>query len=230
MYLEEDKQEEEYENEEEQEVQEEDDGAETALNARHKICTLNIIGQIEGHVCLPPQNKTTKYEHVLPQLALVEENDDIEGLLVLLNTVGGDVEAGLAIAEMISTISKPTVSLVLGGGHSIGIPLAVSCNYSFISPSATMTMHPIRMTGLVIGASPTWEYFEKVQSQVLSFIARNSAVSEAKLKKLMLSTGKISNDIGTILFGEEAVSLKLINSLGGIGEAVSKLYEMIEKN
>lgn len=163
---------------------------------KHKIYLLNIIGQIEGHTILPPQNKTTKYEHVIPQLTVVEEDQEIEGLLVTLNTVGGDVEAGLAIAEMINTMSKPTVSLVIGGGHSIGVPLAVAADYSFITQSATMTLHPIRMNGLVIGAAQTYEYFDNVQKQVMGFIERNSGIKATELQQLMANTGQISNDIG----------------------------------
>jgi ATP-dependent protease ClpP protease subunit len=196
--------------------------------AKHKVHLLNIIGQIEGHTVLPPQNKTTKYEHVVPQLTVVEQDEEIEGLMVTLNTVGGDVEAGLAIAEMISTMSKPTVSLVIGGGHSIGVPLAVATDYSFISQSATMTLHPIRMTGLIIGATQTYEYFDKVQKQVVHFIERNSNIAGERLKELMLATGQISNDIGTILFGHEAVEKGIINEVGGVGDAFRKLYEQIE--
>jgi len=203
-------------------------GTIAAKKPRHKVFCLNIIGQVEGHTILPEQQKTTKYEHVIPQLSVIEEDESFEGLLVTLNTVGGDVEAGLAIAEMISTMSKPTVSLIIGGGHSIGVPMAVAANYSFITRSATMTIHPIRMTGLVIGASQTYEYFDKVQQQVMSFIERNSNISAENLNKLMLSTGKISNDIGTILFGHEAVEKGLVDAVGGIREAFDKLYEMIE--
>ncbi|MCL2739813.1 MAG: ATP-dependent Clp protease proteolytic subunit [Oscillospiraceae bacterium] len=204
-------------------------GVITPEKSKHKVFCLNIIGHVEGHALLSPQQKTTKYEHVIPQLTLVEEDDTIEGLLVTLNTVGGDVEAGLAIAEMISTMGKPTVSLIIGGGHSIGVPLATSSNYSFIAQSATMTLHPIRMTGLVIGASQTYEYFDKVQQQVMRFIERNSKIKYAELKKLMNATGQISNDVGTILFGHEAVEKGIIDSVGGIREAFDKLYEMIEK-
>lgn len=198
--------------------------------ARHRVHVLNIIGQIEGHQSLSSNNKTTKYEHVIPQLTIVEEDTEIEGLLIILNTVGGDVEAGLAIAEMIAGISKPTVSIVIGGGHSIGVPLAVAANYSFIAQTATMTLHPIRMSGTIIGASQTYEYFEKVQQQVLSFIDRNSRISTTRLKRLTSATGQISNDIGTILFGEEAVKLGIINSVGTIGDAFAKLYKLIEKS
>ncbi len=199
------------------------------VNAPHKIHCLTIIGQIEGHMLLPPQSKTTKYENVIPTLASIEENSEIEGLLILLNTMGGDVEAGLAIAEMISTMSKPTVSLVLGGGHSIGVPLAVASKYSYIVPSATMTIHPIRMTGTIIGSSQTYNYFQKVQDRVVSFIARNSNTSKDEVLRLMLETDNIANDVGTIIFGEEAVSHGIIDSVGGLSDALCKLYELIEQ-
>lgn len=199
-------------------------------NAKHNIHCLTIIGQIEGHTILPPQNKTTKYENVIPTLVNIEENQDIEGLLILLNTVGGDVEAGLAIAEMISSMSKPTVSLVLGGGHSIGVPLAVASKHSYIVPSATMTIHPIRINGTVIGASQTYEYFDKVRDRVIHFIAENSSIGRDKLLKLMLDTNEISNDVGTILFGEEAVNNGLIDEVGGLNDALNKLYDMIESD
>lgn len=198
------------------------------INAPHNIHCLTIIGQIEGHNILPPNNKATKYEDVLPTLINIEENKDIEGLLILLNTVGGDVEAGLAISEMIASMSKPTVSIVLGGGHSIGVPLAVSSDKSFIVPSATMTIHPIRTNGLVIGAIQTYEYFNKVQDRVVSFVSKNSSVSKEKLLSLMLATGVIANDVGTILFGEEAVNVGLIDYVGGISDALSALYSIIE--
>lgn len=198
------------------------------INAPHNIHCLSIVGQIEGHNLLPPNSKATKYEDVLPTLINIEENRDIEGLLILLNTVGGDVEAGLAIAEMISSMSKPTVSIVLGGGHSIGVPLAVSSKKSFIVPSATMTIHPIRTNGLVIGAVQTYEYFNKVQDRVVTFISKNSNISKEKLLALMLATGVIANDVGTILFGEEAVKVGIIDAVGGISSALSNLYNMIE--
>ncbi|MDD4689370.1 MAG: ATP-dependent Clp protease proteolytic subunit [Eubacteriales bacterium] len=199
-------------------------------NAKHKVHYLTIIGQIEGHNVLPPQTKTTKYEFVIPQLITVAEDSEIEGLMVILNTVGGDVEAGLAIAEMISNIDKPSVSLVLGGGHSIGVPLAVSAKKSFIVPSATMTLHPIRMSGTMIGASQTYEYFNKVEQQVVSFVERNSQMSGDKFRELMTASGNIANDLGTILFGEEAVNAKLIDSVGGVTEAIDYLYSEIEKD
>lgn len=194
---------------------------------RGKIHCLTIIGQIEGHMVLPPQNKTTKYEHVLPQLAAIEDNQDIDGLLILINTVGGDVEAGLAISEMIASLNKPTVSLVLGGGHSIGVPLAVSADYSFICPSATMTIHPVRMSGLVIGVSQTFEYFEKMQDRIIDFVVRNSKITKDELRKLMLDTSNLAKDVGTIIIGDEAVSAGLINELGGLSNAVNHLYDMI---
>lgn len=208
----------------------EDAGIVEPQNSPHKIHCLTIIGQIEGHIVLPPQNKSTKYEHVIPQLVTIEEDSSIEGLLVILNTVGGDVEAGLAIAEMISSMSKPTVSLVLGGGHSIGVPLAVATNRSYIVPSATMTIHPIRMSGVVIGTSQTYDYFNKIQERVISFIVRNSNVTEEDFNDLVRQTGKIANDVGTILFGEEAVEYGIIDEVGGVSKALGTLYDLIKKN
>lgn len=199
-------------------------------NALHKIHCLTIIGQIEGHTVLPPQNKSTKYEHVIPQLVTIEEDETIEGLLVLLNTVGGDVEAGLAIAEMISSMSKPAVSLVLGGGHSIGVPLAVAAKHSFIVPSATMTIHPIRMSGVVIGTSQTYDYFNKVQERVVNFIVNNSHISTENFNSLVHQTGLIANDVGTILFGEEAVNQGIIDEVGGVSAAIKKLYSLIRSD
>lgn len=196
---------------------------------RSDIFTLNIIGQIEGHVVLPPQSKATRYEHVIPQLVNIEENPNIKGLLVLLNTVGGDVEAGLAIAEMINSLSKPTVSLVIGGGHSIGVPLAVSTDFSFISPTATMIVHPIRMTGLVIGVPQTFEYFKKMQERISNFVVRNSGITNEKYNELMIQTDELLNDMGTILIGQQAVDIKLIDSIGGISDAIKKLRELIDK-
>lgn len=178
---------------------------------------------------LPPQNKTTKYEHVIPQLVAIEESEEIDGLLLILNTVGGDVEAGLAIAEMIASMSKPTVSLVLGGGHSIGVPMAVATNYSFIAPSATMTIHPIRLNGMVIGVPQTYEYFDRMQDRVVQFVTKNSNISKERFRELMLKTGELANDVGTILFGEEAVKYGLIDEMGGLKEALKKLYELIAK-
>lgn len=205
-------------------------GTVTAKNSRGNIHCLNIIGQIEGHMILPSQNKTTKYEHVIPQLIAIEQDESIDGLLVILNTVGGDVEAGLAIAEMISSMKTPAVSLVLGGGHSIGVPLAVSAKRSFIAPSATMTIHPIRMSGVVIGVSQTFEYFDRMQDRVVSFVCKNSGISEIDFRNLMLKTGEIANDVGTVVFGEDAVKIGLIDSLGGLSDAVDSLFELIKEN
>jgi ATP-dependent protease ClpP protease subunit len=202
-------------------------GQMTLPEFRSDIHVINIIGQIEGHMIMAPQNKTTKYEHILPQLIGTEQSDDIKGVLFLLNTVGGDVEAGLAIAEMISTMSKPTVSLVLGGGHSIGVPIAVSSKYSFIAPSATMTLHPIRLTGLVIGVQQSFNYFQKMQDRVINFIVDNSRIDETTLRKLMMETGELAQDIGTIVIGKDAVDYGLIDDVGGVGEAIAKLRELI---
>lgn len=193
------------------------------------IFTINIIGQIEGHNILPPQTKATRYEHVIPQLIAVEQDPKIKGVLVVLNTVGGDVEAGLAIAEMLNSITKPTVSLVVGGGHSIGVPLAVSTDYSFISPTATMIIHPIRMNGLVIGAPQTFEYFNKMQDRIINFITRTSNIDEEKLKCLMMQTDELLNDMGTILIGNQATDIGLINEVGGISSALKKLRNLIEE-
>jgi len=192
------------------------------------IHVLNIIGQIEGHVVLPPQNKTTKYEHIIPQLAAVEQNDSIKGLLVILNTVGGDVEAGLAIAEMIKSLSKPTVSLVLGGGHSIGVPIAVAADYSIIAETATMTIHPIRLTGLVIGVPQTYEYLDKMQDRVVEFVCRNAKISRESFRELMFKTGELARDIGTVLVGQDAVKCGLIDAVGGMALAIEKLNSMIQ--
>jgi len=191
------------------------------------IHCMSIIGQIEGHILLPPHNKTTKYEHVIPQLVAIEESRQIEGLLLILNTVGGDVEAGLAISEMVSSLSKPTVSLVLGGGHSIGVPMAVSADYSFIASSATMTIHPIRLNGMVIGVPQTYEYFDKMQERVVNFVSGHSKISKDKFRELMLKTGELANDVGTVLFGEEAARIGLIDQVGGLSDAIKKLKEMI---
>lgn len=195
---------------------------------KSRIHCLNIIGQIEGHIMLPQQNKATKYEHIIPQLVAIEENPMIEGLLVILNTVGGDVEGGLAISELLASMSKPTVSLVLGGGHSIGVPLAVSCDYSFVAPSATMTIHPIRMSGLIIGVPQTYEYFDKMQERVIDFICRHSEISRYELRRLMFKTGELANDVGSVLFGEEAVKCGLIQEIGGLSGALQKLHDMID--
>jgi ATP-dependent protease ClpP protease subunit len=193
-----------------------------------RIHLLSIIGQIEGHTLLPPKNKTTKYEHIIPQLVAIEQNPKIKGVLLILNTVGGDIEAGLAIAEMIRSLTKPSVSLVLGGGHSIGLPIAVAASHSFVADTATITIHPIRLTGLVIGVPQTYEYLDKMQDRVISFIVRNSQVSEAKLRELMFRTGELVRDIGTVLVGREAVSVGLMHELGGLGAAMKRLNELIE--
>lgn len=194
-----------------------------------RISMLTIIGEVEGHDCLPAATKTTKYEHVLPKLAEVEDNPKVDGLILLLNTVGGDVESGLAIAEMIASISKPTVSLVLGGSHSIGVPLAVSTDYSFIVPSGTMVIHPVRMSGTVIGAQPTYDYFKQMQDRILKFISTHSGATEKRLEELMMNTGIMTKDLGTILVGEEAVKEKLINEVGGIDKAFYKLHALINE-
>lgn len=192
-----------------------------------RIFCLPIIGQIEGHQILPPQTKTTKYEHVIPQLLAVEQNPKVEGILVILNTAGGDVEAGLAIAEMISSLSKPSVSLVLGGGHSIGIPIAVSCSKSFIAPTGTMTVHPIRYTGLVINGHQQFDYLKKMQERIDQFIYSHSHISKEKLEHLMFQTGELAQDIGTILIGQEAVENGLIQAVGGVQEAFRELNNLI---
>lgn len=200
-----------------------------AASGESNIFTMTIIGQIEGHIVLPPQNKTTKYEHLIPQLVAAEQNAKIEGILIILNTVGGDVEAGLAIAEMIASLSKPTVTLVLGGGHSIGVPIAVSANCSIIAETATMTIHPIRLNGLVIGVPQTFEYLDKMQERVIRFVTRHSKVSEEKFKELMFTTGELTRDIGTTVIGADAVKHGLIDKLGGIGEAIAELNRRIEE-
>lgn len=191
------------------------------------IQILTIIGQIEGHQVLPPSSKTTKYEHIMPLLAMVEESDEVDGLLVLLNTVGGDIEAGLGIAELISSMSKPTVSLVLGGGHSIGVPLAVSAKRSFIGPSAAMTIHPVRLTGLVIGVPQTFYYFERIQERIVQFVVANSSVKEKDFTDLVMKTGELAADVGSVVYGEEAVELGLIDRIGGLSDALECLHEMI---
>ena len=198
-------------------------------NPNRKIQVLSIIGQIEGHSVLPPQTKATKYEHIIPQLIDIEQNEDVKGLLIVLNTVGGDVEAGLAISEMISSMSKATVSIVIGGGHSIGVPLATSSDFSFITPSATMIVHPVRMNGFVIGVSQTFEYFKKMQERINEFIVRTSNIEQETLEKLMLQTDDLLNDVGTMLIGKQAVDCGLIDQVGGIHEALDKLNELIEK-
>ncbi len=194
------------------------------------VYCLTVIGQIEGHYILPSQNKTTKYEHIIPQLVAVEESDCIDGLLIILNTVGGDIEAGLAIAELISGMKKPTVSLVLGGGHSIGVPLAVSADKSFITPSATMTIHPVRMNGLVLGVPQTLSYFEQMQERIVNFVSKNSNMPADEFRNLMLATGELVMDVGTVLDGEDAVNRGLIDYLGSLSDAVDRLYEMIDNN
>lgn len=218
---------------EEEQVTSADDfetGSITVSKDGHFIHCLTIIGQIEGHYILPSQNKTTKYEHVIPQLVAIEESREIEGLLIILNTVGGDVEAGLAIAELLSTMKTPTASLVLGGGHSIGVPLAVSCKKSFIVPSATMTVHPVRMNGLVLGVPQTLSYFEKMQDRIVNFVANNSSITKDCFKSLMMKTGELVMDVGTVLDGEDAVSCGLIDELGGLCDALDFLNKMIEEN
>ena len=194
---------------------------------KSQIQILTVIGEIEGHECLAANSKTTKYEHVIPMLAAVEENPQIHGLLVLINTVGGDVESGLAIAEMIASLSKPTVSLVLGGSHSIGVPLAVSTDYSFIVPTGTMMIHPVRMTGLIIGVAQTFDYFQKIQDRICSFIVEHSRVRMDRLMKLMLETGELSKDVGSVLVGKQAVQEGIIDEVGGIREAFRMLRQMI---
>lgn len=198
------------------------------LSEDSKIHCLTIIGQIEGHLALPPQNKTTKYEHLIPQLVAIEQNPKIEGVLIILNTVGGDVEAGLAISEMLATLSKPTVSMVLGGGHSIGVPIAVSCDYSFIAETATMTIHPIRLTGLVIGVPATFEYLDKMQERVTNFVTSHSHIEEETFKDLMFAKGNLTRDIGTNVIGIDAVKTGLIDEVGGLGKAMKKLNELID--
>jgi ATP-dependent protease ClpP protease subunit len=191
------------------------------------IFCLTIIGQVEGHLLLPPQNKTTKYEHVIPQLAAVEQNPKLEGLLVILNTVGGDVEAGLAIAEMVASLSKPKVSIVLGGGHSIGVPIAVAADYKLIAETATMTIHPIRLNGLVIGVPQTFEYLDKMQERVVRFVTKHSRIPEHTFRELMFRTGELTRDIGTTVIGSEAVQYGLMDAIGGIGDALRVLNRMI---
>lgn len=195
---------------------------------QYHIQLLSIIGEVEGHECLPNNSKTTKYEHVLPKLAMIEDSQETDGLLILLNTVGGDVEAGLAIAEMIASLSKPTVSLVLGGGHSIGVPMAVSADYSFIVPSATMVIHPVRSSGMFIGVMQTYRNMEKIQDRITGFIAAHSKMKQERIEELMLNTSQLVKDVGTMLEGEDAVKEGLIDETGGIREALKKLYEMIE--
>lgn len=205
-------------------------GSVTISNKDKKIFCLTIIGEIEGHMVLPEQTKTTKYEHIIPLLVSVEEDKSIDGLLIILNTVGGDVEAGLAISELISGMTKPTVSLVIGGGHSIGVPLAVCAKYSFIAPSATMTIHPVRMNGLVIGVPQMLNHFEKMQERIVNFIIKNSNISSADFNKFLMNTGELVTDVGTVLDGKKAVECGLIDSLGSLSDAISKLYQIIDNN
>lgn len=214
---------------EEQNQQIIDTGIVAANNALHNIHCLSIIGQIEGHYILPPQNKTTKYEHIIPALIAIEEDSTVEGLLIVLNTVGGDVEAGLAIAEMIASLSKPTVSLVLGGGHSIGVPLAVSADYTFIVPSATMMVHPVRSNGMFIGVVQSYRNIEKTQDRITGFVSEHSRITQERLEELMLDTSQLVKDVGTMLEGEEAVKEGLIDEVGGISQALEKLYALIEE-
>jgi ATP-dependent protease ClpP protease subunit len=194
-----------------------------------RLHLISVIGQIEGHFLLPPKSKSTKYEHIIPQLVAIEQNPSIDGVLIVLNTVGGDIEAGLAIAEMVRTLSKPTVTLVLGGGHSIGAPIAVAANYSFIAETATITIHPIRLTGLVIGVPQTYEYLDKMQDRVIRFLVANSKISEERLRELMFRTGELVRDVGTVLVGAEAVGVGLIDEVGGLKQAVRKLESLVEE-
>ena len=198
-------------------------------NSKHLIHCLSIIGQVEGHYILPPQNKTTKYEHIIPALVAIEQDLTIEGLVIILNTVGGDVEAGLAIAELVASMKTPTVSLVVGGGHSIGVPLAVCAKRSFIVPTATMTIHPVRMNGLVLGIPQTLSYFDKMQERIVRFVTSNSGIEEKRFRELMMETGELVMDVGTVIDGEVAVSEGIIDRLGGLSDAIECLYELIEK-
>lgn len=203
-------------------------GSITAKSKKGNIHCITIAGQIEGHMVLPSENKTTKYEHVCPQLAAIEESDDIDGLLILLNTVGGDIEAGLAIAELISSMKTPTVSLILGGGHSIGVPLAVAAQRSLIAPSAAVTIHPVRMTGVIVGTPQTYNYFERVQERIVRFVAKNSSIKEEVFRDYMLRVGELANDVGSVIYGEEAVEIGLIDSLGGLSDALDYLHSQID--
>ncbi len=216
------------ENFDEEQSQQTDNGIVASVNARHNIHCLTVIGQVEGHYILPPQNKTTKYEHIIPALVAIEEDRTIEGLLIVLNTVGGDVEAGLAISELIAGMSKPTVSIVVGGGHSIGVPLAVSADVSFIVPSATMTIHPVRMNGMVLGVPQTMSYFEKMQDRITRFVTANSKMTSRRFKELMMEKDELVMDVGSVLDGQTAVKEGLIDRLGGLSDAVECLYDLIE--
>jgi ATP-dependent protease ClpP protease subunit len=211
-----------------QRAQIKDMGSATMESTKGVIHCLTIIGQIEGHQILPQETKSTKYEHVMPQLAAVEESEEIEGLLILLNTVGGDIEAGLAIAELVASMKKPTASLVLGGGHSIGVPLAVAAKRSFIAPSAAMTIHPVRLTGVVIGAPQTFNYFGRIQERIVQFVVKNSKVDRDEFISMMLKTGELASDVGTVIYGEEAVANGLVDQVGGLSDALSWLHEQIE--
>jgi len=204
-------------------------GSTETLSRESNIHCLTIIGQIEGHQVLSETTKTTKYEHVIPQIAAIEESKEIDGLLILLNTVGGDIEAGLAIAELIAGMKKPTVSLVLGGGHSIGVPLAVCAKKSMIVPTASMTIHPVRISGTVIGAPQTYHYFERIQDQIVEFVCKNSKVKREEFNRLMLNTDELATDVGSVVYGEQAVSMGLIDRLGGLADALQRLHQMIEK-
>jgi len=212
-----------------QKEQIEDMASITTESMKGNIHCITIVGQVEGHSVLGETTKTTKYEHVMPQLAAIEESDEIEGLLVLLNTVGGDIEAGLGIAELIASMKTPSVSLVLGGGHSIGVPLAVAASRSMIAPSATMTIHPVRLTGVVIGAPQTYNYFTRIQDRIVRFVTKNSSMKEEKFLELMLNTGELAADVGSVIDGEEAVEMGLIDQLGGLSDALEYLHEEIEK-
>lgn len=205
-------------------------GAATTKTSKGTIYTLTIIGQIEGHQVLPETVKSTKYEHVMPLLASIEESEDIDGLLLLLNTVGGDIEAGLAIAELISGMKKPTVSLVLGGGHSIGVPLAVSAKRCLIAPSAGMTIHPVRISGTVVGAPATFQYFNRIQERIVEFVTANSKIKRDVFLKYMMATGELASDVGTVIYGREAVSCGLIDKLGSLGDALDTLHRLIERD
>ena len=205
-------------------------GSANVPDMKSDIHVLTVIGQVEGHLVMPPQNKTTKYEHVIPQLVAVEESPDIKGLLVILNTVGGDVEAGLAIAEMMASMQKPVVSLVLGGGHSIGVPIAVAAKHSMIAPTATMTIHPIRMTGMVLGVQQSFDYLERMQDRVIGFITSHSRIKDEQVRKFMMNTGELARDIGTVLAGEDAVKCGLIDEVGGLGEALACLHRMVAES
>lgn len=205
-----------------------ENGAVTTNDGRHIIHCLTIIGQIEGHYALPPENKTTKYEHVIPQLVAVEESQDIQGLLILLNTVGGDIEAGLALAELIAGMKKPTVSLVLGGGHSIGVPLAVAAKKSFIASSATMTIHPVRINGLVLGVPQAFTYFQRMQERITAFVTSNSHISAHRFTELCMNTDELATDVGSVLDGEDAVKEGLMDSIGSLSDAIGALNALID--